>query len=315
MRKSRRKFLATASLSLLGAVSVSKTRAQTQEPAGEPPAFGTGPAAGPEVSAQTFAEAEKLVQFPLNESERTQAAGAWRQNLASLYERRAGPRKMRLEPALAPATEWNPVLPGEYSGPGKNEFVRSNSDPGLLPQRDEDIAFAPVAKLSRWIELRKLSSERLTNIYLSRLERFDPKLRCVITLTRDRALSQAKKADDEIAAGNYRGPLHGIPWGAKDLIAVAGIKTTWGAEEFKDQVIDQTATVAKRLEDAGAVLIAKLSLGALAQNDGWFGGRTNNPWNIKEGSSGSSAGPAAATVAGLVGFSLGSETLGSIVSP
>jgi Asp-tRNA(Asn)/Glu-tRNA(Gln) amidotransferase A subunit family amidase len=315
MRKSRRKFLATASLSLLEAVSLSKARAQTQEPAGEPPAFGTGPAVGPEVSTQTFAEAEKLVQFPLSESERTQAASTWRKNMASLYERRTGPRKVGLEPTLAPATKWNPALPGEYSGPDKNEFVRSNSDPGPLPQRDEDIAFASVARLSRWIEQRTLTSERLTNIYLSRLARFDPKLRCVITLTRDRALSQAKQADAEIAAGNYRGPLHGIPWGAKDLLDTANIPTTYGAEPFRNRIPNQDAVVVKRLQDAGAVLVAKLSLGALALNDIWFGGQTMNPWLLEEGSSGSSAGPGAATAAGLVAFAIGSETGGSIVSP
>ena len=315
MRKSRRKFLATASLSLLGAVSVSKTRAQTQEPAGEPPAFGTGPAVGPEVSTQTFAEAEKLVQFPLNASERTQAAGTWRKTMAFLYERRTGTRRVGLEPTLAPATKWNPLLPGEYSGPSKSEFVRSNSDPGPLPQRDDEIAFAPIARLSRWIEQRKLTSERLTNIYLSRLERFDPKLRCVITLTRDRALSQAKQADAEIAAGQYRGPLHGIPWGAKDLLDTANIPTTYGAEPFRNRVPNQDAVVVKRLQEAGAVLVAKLSLGAMALNDIWFGGQTMNPWLLEEGSSGSSAGPGAATAAGLVAFAIGSETGGSIVGP
>jgi Asp-tRNA(Asn)/Glu-tRNA(Gln) amidotransferase A subunit family amidase len=315
MRESRRKFLATASLSLLGAVSLSKARAQTQEPAGQPAAFGTGPAVGPEVSKQTFAEAEKLVQFPLNETERTQAAGTWRKNMASLYERRIGPRKLELEQTLAPATKWNPLLTGEYSGPDKNAFVRSNSEPGPLPQRDEDIAFASVARLSRWIEQRKLTSERLTNIYLSRLGRLDAKLRCVITLTRDRALSQAKQADAEIAAGNYRGPLHGIPWGAKDLLDTAKIPTTYGAEPFRNRIPNQDAVVVKRLQEAGAVLVAKLSLGALALNDIWFGGQTMNPWLLEEGSSGSSAGPGAATAAGLVAFAIGSETAGSIISP
>jgi len=315
MRKSRRKFLVTAPLSLLGALSLSKARTQTQEPAGEPPAFGTGPPVGPEVSKQTFEEAEKLVQFALNESERGQAAGTWRKNMASLYERRIGPRKVSLEPTLGPATMWNPLLPGEYSGPSRNEFVRSNSDPGPLPEREEDIAFAPVTRLSHWIQQRKLTSERLTNIYLRRLERFNPKLRCVITLTRDRALSEAKQADAEIAKGNYRGPLHGIPWGAKDLLDTANIPTTYGAQPFRKRVPNQDAVVVKRLHDAGAVLVAKLSLGALALNDIWFGGQTMNPWLLEEGSSGSSAGPGAATAAGLVAFAIGSETAGSIVGP
>jgi Asp-tRNA(Asn)/Glu-tRNA(Gln) amidotransferase A subunit family amidase len=193
--------------------------------------------------------------------------------------------------------------------------VRSNTDPGRLPADDEDIAFASVVQLSRWIEQRKLSSERLTRIYLKRLEEFDPKLRCVITLTRDLALAQAKQADAEIAAGKYRGPLHGIPWGAKDLLDTAGIATTYGAEPFRNRVPTEDAAVVGRLHAAGAVLVAKLSLGALALNDIWFGGQTMNPWLLEEGSSGSSAGPGAATSAGLVGFAIGSETGGSIVSP
>jgi len=317
MSKSRRRFLATASLSLLGAAAATSGRAQNpnEEPAGEPPAFGTGAGVGPEVSAQTFAEAEKLVQFPLNQRDRAQAASSWRKNLASLYERRVGPRKVQLEPTLAPATRWNPVLPGENSGPDRNRFIRSNADPGLLPAKDEDIAFASVTQLSRWIEQRKLTSERLTDIYLQRLERFNPKLRCVITLTRDLALTQAKQADAEIASGKYRGPLHGIPWGGKDLLDTAGIPTTYGAEPFRNRVPKDDAAVVKRLHDAGAVLVAKLSLGALALNDIWFGGQTMNPWLLEEGSSGSSAGPGAATAAGLVGFSIGSETGGSIVGP
>jgi Asp-tRNA(Asn)/Glu-tRNA(Gln) amidotransferase A subunit family amidase len=172
-----------------------------------------------------------------------------------------------------------------------------------------------VTRLAQWIQQRQITSERLTEIYLERLERFHPKLRCVITLTRDRALRQARTADREIAAGNYRGPLHGIPWGAKDLLDTAHIPTTYEAEFFRNRIPAQDAVVIQRLDQAGAVLIAKLSLGALALNDIWFGGQTMNPWLIEEGSSGSSAGPGAATAAGLVGFSIGSETGGSIVSP
>ncbi len=183
------------------------------------------------------------------------------------------------------------------------------------PPTDDAIAFAPVTRLSRWIEQKKLGSERLTNIYLDRIARFDPQLRCVITLTKDLALAQAKKADAEIAAGKYRGPLHGIPFGVKDLLDTAGIATTWGAEPFRNRVPKADAAVVERLREAGAVLIAKLSLGALALNDIWFGGQTMNPWLPEEGASGSSAGPGAATAAGLVGFSIGSETGGSIVSP
>jgi Asp-tRNA(Asn)/Glu-tRNA(Gln) amidotransferase A subunit family amidase len=251
----------------------------------------------------------------MSESDRAVAAGSWRKTMAAVYERRTGPRKVELESTLAPWSRWDPVLPGQKELPGQSRFVRSHVDPGPLPTRDEDIAFASVTQLSHWIESRKLSSERLTNIYLERLERFDPKLHCVITLTREFALAQAKKADQEIAAGKYRGPLHGIPWGTKDLLDTSGIPTTYGAEPFRNRVPSEDAAVVKRLHQAGAVLVAKLSLGALALNDVWFGGQTMNPWLLEEGSSGSSAGPGAATAAGLVAFSIGSETGGSIVSP
>ena len=251
----------------------------------------------------------------LSAADLTLAAGNWRSAMAPLYERRVGPRKVALEATLAPATLWNPVLPGQQSGPASQQFVRTQGDPGPLPANEEDIAFAPVTQLSLWVQQGKLSSERLTNLYLARLERFNPKLHCVITLTCELALSQAKKADREIAAGKYRGPLHGIPWGAKDLLDTAGIPTTYGAEPFRNRIPTTDAVVVKRLNDAGAVLVAKLSLGALALNDIWFGGQTVNPWLPEEGSSGSSAGPGAATAAGLVGFAIGSETGGSIVSP
>jgi Asp-tRNA(Asn)/Glu-tRNA(Gln) amidotransferase A subunit family amidase len=207
------------------------------------------------------------------------------------------------------------VLPGQKAGPAHDRFIRSRVDPGPLPAKDEDIAFAPLVQLSRWVEQRKLSSERLTRIYLQRMEKFNPELRCVITLTPELALAQAKRADEEIAAGKYRGPLHGIPWGGKDLLDTAGIPTTYGAEPFRNRVPAKDAAVVQRLNEAGAVLVAKLSLGSLALNDVWFGGQTMNPWLLEEGSSGSSAGPGAATAAGLVGFSIGSETGGSIVSP
>ena len=327
MARSRRQFITTSlSLGVLGAAGVLRGQSAAQNPAqnsvqnpetppGAPPAFGAGPAVGPEVSATTFAEAEKLAQFEMNAAERSVAAGSWRKTMAALYERRTGPRKLALETTLAPATRWNPVLPGQSAGPEGDRFVRSTIDAGPLPARDEDIAFAPVTQLSRWIESRKLTSERLTNIYLKRLEQFDPKLHCVITLTRELALQRAKQADAEIAAGKYRGPLHGIPFGVKDLLDTAGIRTTYGAEPFRNRVPAEDAVVVKRLHEAGAVLVAKLSLGALALNDIWFGGQTMNPWLLEEASSGSSAGPGAATAAGLVGFSIGSETGGSIISP
>jgi len=271
---------------------------------------------GPEVSPATFAEAEKLVNVEMTAADLAEAASNWRLQMAPLYERRTGPRKLALEPALAPATQWNPSLPA--SNPtvsSRNTFVRSTSQRVPLPAKDDDIAFASVAQLSRWIESRQLTSERLTNIYFDRLTRFDPKLHCVITLTRDHALEQARRADAEIAAGHYRGPLHGIPWGAKDLLDTANIPTTYGAEPYRNRIPTIDSTVVQRLNDAGAVLVAKLSMGALALNDVWFGGQTKNPWLLEEGSSGSSAGPGSATAAGLVAFAMGSETGGSIVSP
>jgi Asp-tRNA(Asn)/Glu-tRNA(Gln) amidotransferase A subunit family amidase len=270
---------------------------------------------GPQVSTSTFAEAEKLVQVEMTAPDRTQAADSWRTTMASLYERRTGPKRVELESTLAPASRWDPVLPGEKAAPQRDQFVWTKADPGPLPPNDEDLAFAPVTHLARWIEKRQLTSEKITQLYLDRMERFNPKLRCAITITRDRALAQARKADQEIASGKYRGPLHGVPWGGKDLLDTAGIPTTYGAEPFRNRVPAEDAAVVKRLDAAGAVLIAKLSLGALALNDIWFGGQTVNPWLLEEGASGSSAGPGAATAAGLVGFSIGSETGGSIVSP
>jgi Asp-tRNA(Asn)/Glu-tRNA(Gln) amidotransferase A subunit family amidase len=318
MSKSRRRFLKTTSLGLLGAAATLRSQAQTASnlPPGEPPAFGTGPEVGPEVSPSTFAEAEKLMQVQLTEAERDMAANSWRRTMAALYERRTGPRKLALESTLAPATRWDPVLPGIKVRAKQDRFLRSHADPVPLPGRDEDIAFSSVTQLAQWIEHRKLTSERLTNIYLERLEHFNPTLRCVITLTRELALKQARQADAEIASGHYRGPLHGIPWGGKDLLDTAGIPTTYGAEPFRDRVPTEDAAVVERLHRAGCVLVAKLSLGALALNDIWFGGQTMNPWiPDAEGSGGSSAGPGAATAAGLVGFSIGSETGGSIIGP
>ena len=317
MSKSRRQFLNRAPAALMAAAAACRNPKPQSEalPPGAPPAFGTAPDVGPTVSAATFAEAEKLVQFELSAADREMAAGNWRKTMAPLYERRTGPHKFSLPPSVAPASRWDPVLPAQQAGPGRDRFIRTAGQPRSLPANDQDIAFAPLWLLSRWIETRQLTSERLTRIYLERLERFDAKLRCVITLTRDLAKSRAREADREIAAGHYRGPLHGIPWGAKDLLDTAGIPTTYGAEPYRNRVPTGDAAVVKRLHDAGAVLVAKLSLGALALNDIWFGGQTMNPWLLEEGASGSSAGPGAATAAGLVGFSIGSETGGSIVSP
>ena len=320
MPKSRREFLTTTAASAAALVTGVHSDAQTPPPAstpaaGTPPAFGTAPAVGPEVTTATVAEAEKLVRVELTPKERAQLAGNWRQAMAPAMERRTGPKKVTLETSLAPASRWDPVLPGLTAGPARDRFLRGKADPGPVPKRDDDIAFAPVTALSRWVESRALTSERLTHIYLDRLERFDPKLKCVITLTPELALGQAHRADAEIAAGKYRGPLHGIPWGVKDLLDTKGIRTTWGAEPFRDRVPDRDAVVVERLHRAGAVLVAKLSLGALALNDIWFGGETKNPWLLEEGSGGSSAGPGSATAAGCVAFAIGSETEGSIVDP
>jgi Asp-tRNA(Asn)/Glu-tRNA(Gln) amidotransferase A subunit family amidase len=312
----RRKFLIRAPLGVLAAAAAARADQPAPEapPPGAPPAFNTGAPVGPEVSAVTFAEAEKLMQVTLTPAEREIAAQAWRTSMAGLVERRTGPRTLALAQHVAPALQWNPTM-GTMVGPQRDRFIRSAPYPMPLPERDDDIAFAPVTQLSRWIEARLLTSDRLTRIYLDRIERFDPKLRAVITLTREHALRQAAQADREIANGQYRGPLHGIPYGVKDLLDTAGIPTTYGAEPFKDRVPARDSVVVERLSAAGAVLIAKLSLGALALNDIWFGGQTMNPWLLEEGASGSSAGPGAATAAGLVAFSIGSETGGSIVSP
>ena len=322
MSNSRRDFLATSCAAVLGSLAVAREAHAADPPApepapppGTPPAFGTAPAVGPEVTAATFGAAEQLVQVQLTPAQRAQAVSNWRRSMAPLYERRTGPRRVKLNAELAPYSTWNPLLPGHAALPAADRFVRSARDPGPLPATDAAIAFASVWQLSRWLESRQLTSERLTRIYLQRIATFDPKLRCIITLTADPALRQAKQADREIAAGKYRGPLHGIPWGGKDLLDTAGIHTTYGAEPYRNRVPVSDAAVVRRLHEAGAVLLAKLSLGALALNDVWFGGQTMNPWLLEEGASGSSAGPGAATAAGLVAFSIGSETEGSIVGP
>lgn len=316
----RRQFLIRAPLTLLVATAGlkcgnSQTPSQTPTTPGAPPTFGTGAGSGPAVTPETFAEAEKLMQVTMTAAERQQAAESWRTSLAQYLERRTGPRKVSIKDTDAPATLWHPLLPGMPGVQLRDRFARSNAGDTSLPKSDDDIAFAPVTQLSRWIESRTLTSERLTNIYLSRIERLDPKIRSIITLTRDHALARARAADVDIASGKYRGPLHGIPYGVKDLLDTKDILTTYGAEPFRNRIPATDSAVVRRLNDAGAVLLAKLSLGALALNDIWFGGQTMNPWLLEEGASGSSAGPAAATAAALVAFSIGSETGGSIVSP
>jgi hypothetical protein len=232
----RRQFLINAPLGLLAVAgaaravpqdSTTATNPPTMSTPGAPPTFGATPAVGPEVTPTTFAEAEKLMQVTNTPAQRAMMAGSWRVSLSSTMERRTGPRKLAIEDSVAPATVWQPAAAvGAPAGPVRERFVRSRSDAGPLPKNDEDIAYAPVTKLSRWIESRALSSERLTRIYISRIKRLDARLRSVITLTEEHAMARARQADREIAAGKYRGPLHGIPYGVKDLLDTKGIRTT-----------------------------------------------------------------------------------------
>lgn len=322
----RRQFLIRAPLGILGAAaacrgaenatpSAASGASGGAAPAGAPPAFGTSPLTGPEVTPATFAEAAKLARVTHSDGEREMMAESWRRTLASTMERRTGPRKVALPPELSPASVWNPAQAVGFVAPARDRFVRAATDFGPLPASDDDIAYAPLTALSRWIETRQLTSLRLTQIYLARIARLDARLHCIITLDADGALAAAKAADAEIASGRYRGALHGVPYGVKDLLDTANLATTYGAEPFRNRVPATDSAVVRRLREAGGVLLAKLSLGALALNDIWFGGQTMNPWLLEEGASGSSAGPGAATAAGLVGFSIGSETGGSIVSP
>ena len=296
---------------------------QTVNPgaAGAVPTMGVLPAAGPAVTPHDFEIAERLMQVQMTPAQRAEAAGNWRTSMAPLVERRRGPHTLVLGDADVPATVWRPHAPGperDSSAPPISVYPRGtqdNSPPPPLPASDAEIAFSSIVDQGKWLRAKQLTSERLTRIYLDRLKRYDPQLRCVITLTEAHALEQARKADAELAAGRNRGWLHGIPYGAKDLLDTAGIATTWGAEPFRTRVPQTDSAVIHKLNEAGAVLVAKLSLGALALNDVWFGGQTMNPWALNEGASGSSAGPGSAVAAGLVGFAIGSETQGSILSP
>ena len=264
-----------------------------------------------QVTKEMLAEAESFIGLEFTDEERELMIDGLNGQLKN-YEQI---REVSLDNSVAPAVQFNPVVSGVQ--PGAKQKKIKISKPGIkkLTANLEDVSFWTVTDLAGLIKSRKVSSVELTKMYLERLKKYDEKLKCIISLTEELAFEQARRADKEIASGRYRGPLHGIPWGAKDLLAVKGYKTTWGAMPYKEQVLDYDASVVKRLEKAGAVLIAKLTLGALAMGDVWFGGKTRNPWNPEKGSSGSSAGPASATSAGLVGFSIGSETLGSIVSP
>ncbi|TDQ16950.1 Asp-tRNA(Asn)/Glu-tRNA(Gln) amidotransferase A subunit family amidase [Algoriphagus boseongensis] len=224
-------------------------------------------------------------------------------------------RKIKLENSLAPSLIFNPLPQGFYPSQEQKAQDWGLSKNVSLPEKENDIAYMPVHELAVLIQTKKISSERLTQIYLNRIKTYSDTLQCLITLMENSALEKARAMDKELAEGKYRGPLHGIPYGIKDLLAVTGTKTTWGAAPFKDQVIDETGTVVQKLDEAGGVLVGKFTLGALAMGDIWYGGVTKNPWNLNQGSSGSSAGSASAVSAGLVPFAIGTETLGSIVSP
>lgn len=266
---------------------------------------------GSEITKEMISDAETLLGLDFTDQERELMLRDLSRNLAR-YE---ALRSVGIPNGVQPAMMFDPVLPGREPK-FRTGTSRPTRHPGVKrPENLEDVAFWSLTELGELIRSRQASSVELTRMYLDRLRRLGPKLECVITLTEELALRQARRADRDLARGLHRGPLHGIPWGAKDLLAEDEYRTTWGAKPFEEQVIDEDATVVRRLEEAGAVLIAKLTLGALAMGDVWYGGQTRNPWKLDQGSSGSSAGSASATVAGLVGFSIGSETLGSIVSP
>jgi Asp-tRNA(Asn)/Glu-tRNA(Gln) amidotransferase A subunit family amidase len=269
-------------------------------------------AGGEDITPATIACAEEITGLAFSDEQRQQMVEGLKGQATQIQQLHA----ITLDNSVAPAVHFDPVPPGvTLSLPVKRVSVRSRVARREVPSDLEQLAFLPVTELAELIRRRQVTSTQLTRMYLARIKRYDPVLKAVITLTEDRALRQAAAADAEIARGRYRGPLHGIPWGAKDLLAVRGYKTTWGAGPYRDQTIDADATVVQRLDNAGAVLLAKLTLGELAQGDIWFGGTTKNPWNVAQGSSGSSAGPGSAVAAGLVGFAIGTETLGSISSP
>ena len=299
-RKNRRHFLKALPAAVAAGMAAPALAQQAQQPQ--------------RVGIETLDCAEKIFGIDFGKAEEEAALGGVNRNLAS-YEQL---RELDIPLETEPAVTFRPYLPGKKPKPGATPGakIRITSRP-LSGRRGslEDLAFLPVTALAALVQRREVSATDLTKMYLARLEKYGPQLNCVVTLTKDLALQQAAIADREIRAGRYRGPLHGIPWGAKDLFATRGIPTTFGAAPYQKQVLDYDATVVERLREAGAVLVAKLSMGALAQGDRWFGGQTRNPWNRQQGSSGSSAGPGSATAAGLVGFSIGTETRGSIISP
>ncbi len=263
------------------------------------------------ITPETVVAAEKLVGLEFSERE----IELMLPGLKGQRDDYEALRRLPLSNGVPPAIQFNP-LPVGFKFETKRRKFRPSPLPRMkLPENPDDLAFYSIGELAALIKSRQLTSEKLTRFYLDRLKKFGPKLECVVTLTEDLALEQARRADKEISGGKYRGPLHGIPFGAKDLLAAKGIPTTWGAAPYTNQVFDFDATVIKRLEEAGAVLVAKTTLGELAMGETWFGGRTRNPWNLEQGSSGSSAGSAAGVAAGLFAFAIGSETYGSIVSP
>ncbi|MCH7721201.1 MAG: amidase, partial [Planctomycetes bacterium] len=266
----------------------------------------------PQVTDEMIRQAEWIASVQFNDDERRLMLEGVNEAVGD-YARL---REVAIDNGVPPALSFFPTDSRGSDGPRQAGSVRPwESAAPVRPGSDDVLAFAPVTELAALVRRRQVSSVELTRLYLERLRRYDPLLHCVITYMEEAALRQAQRADREIAAGRYRGPLHGIPWGAKDLLSVAGQRTTWGAKPYEQQVRSETATVVDRLEQAGAVLVAKLAVGALAWGDVWYGEKTRNPWDPEQGSSGSSAGPASATTAGLVGFSLGTETWGSIVSP
>jgi len=263
------------------------------------------------INKNTIKHAQRIFDLEFTKAERDSLLTDLRDNLDNFTQM----REINVPNSIPPVLHFNP-LPLGYKPPvGKSKFIMGPARKVDLPKNLNDLAFYSVRELGILIRNKKITSLELTKFFLDRLKKYNQKLNCVITLTEDLAISEAKKADAEIKAGKYRGPLHGIPYGAKDLLAKKGYKTTWGAMPYKEQIIDEDATVIKKLKEAGAVLVAKTSLGALAWGDVWYDAKTKNPWNIEEGSSGSSAGSASATAAGLVPFAIGSETWGSIVSP
>lgn len=298
-RPTRRKLLQAISGMGLGSLTLERALAAQAE-------------AAVEVTPVMIQQAEWIADLELTDEQRAQAAMALNRALASHRSLRGVDIPHDVPPALAfdpaPTAAVTPIPVG-------TQVSLSEAAAPVKPDEDSQLAFLPVSELSSLIRTRQISAVELTRLYLERLRTWQPTLNFLVTDTEELALRQARRADRELAAGRYRGPLHGIPWGAKDLMAIPGYKTTWGAPQFREQQLDHKATVAQRLEDAGAVLVAKLSLGALASGDRWFGGQTRNPWNPQQGSSGSSAGSASATAAGCVGFAIGSETHGSIVSP